>query len=144
MAILGEKQKTFFFFENFIKMLKTLKRSIFYQRVYWVTNWVFFSTNTLFFALFDQTFINNPTNGHFGWKTEKRFFFWKLYQNVKNPIAFDFSSKNLLAYKLSFFSTNTPFFLSYFFQFFLLLQNLFTFWLNRDNSEICLKRKPGS
>ena len=37
MAILGEKQKNFFF-ENFIKMLKPLWSSIFDQRIYWATD----------------------------------------------------------------------------------------------------------
>ena len=41
---------------------------------------------------------------------QKTFFFWKLYQNAKNPVAFDFWSKDLIGHKLSFFSNKYPFF----------------------------------
>jgi hypothetical protein len=41
---------------------------------------------------------------------QKTFFFWKLYQNAKNPVAFDFWSKDFLGHKLSFFSKQYPFF----------------------------------
>jgi hypothetical protein len=51
------KNRQTFFFENFTKMLKTLYPSIFDQRIYWVTNWAFFWTNTPFLHYFFQFFL---------------------------------------------------------------------------------------
>ena len=109
IAIFGEKQKNFFFW----KLYQNAKNPIvfdFLSKNLLGHKLRFFLTNTPFFAYFDHKFRNHSTNGHFGWKIEKIFLFWKLYQNAKNPVAFDFWSKNLLGHKLSYFPTNTPFF----------------------------------
>ena len=115
MAIFGEKQKNFFF-QNFIKMLKTLWSSIFDQRICWVTNWVF-SKKYPFFSLFDQKFRNHPKNGHFGWKTEKLFFFENFIKMLK-PCSVRFLIKEFTGLQIKLFFQQIPPFLPYFFQFF--------------------------
>ena len=113
----GWKTKFFFFFENFIKMLKPLWRSIFDQRICLVTNWVFSKKYPPFLPFLtknSETILQRAILG----EKQKNFFFWKLYQNAKNPVAFDFWSKNLLGYKLSFFFNKYPLFCLIFFNFF--------------------------
>ena len=101
MAILGEKQKTFFFFENFIKMLNTLRPFDFWSKDL-MGHKLSFSNKYPFFLPFltknSETILQRAILR----EKQKNFFFWKLYQYAKTPVAFDFWSKNLLGHKLSF------------------------------------------
>ena len=108
MAILGEKQKNFFF-QNFIKMLKTLWSSIFDQRICWVTNWVF-QKNTLLFCPFWPQIQKPSYKWPFWVKNRKTFFFWKLYQNAKTPccVRFEFLIKEFDGSQIECFFSKTP------------------------------------
>ena len=98
----------------------------------------------LFFALFDQNSEIILQMAILGEK-QKNFFFWKLYQNANNTWPFDFWSKDLLSHKLSFFLTNTPFFVLFFWIFFtaefshFLMTYFFLFPFLTKNSETILQ-----
>ena len=52
-----QKIKKKVFFKDFKDILKNVAQAIFDQRICWVINWVFFSTNTPFFVLFFENFF---------------------------------------------------------------------------------------
>ena len=97
------KNKKIFFFENFIKMLKPVEFD------FWSKNLLghklsLFKKIPLFLPFLTKNSKTMLQMAIVGEKQKNLFFFWKLYQNAKNPVAFDFWSKDLLGHKLSFFS----------------------------------------